>query len=101
MLQLSKSHSLCIDFLAWSDLRDYLIESLDPSQQVAFNKTIGKSITVNWSSDREFLIRDEKGESVLNPAFEEHIFEYSNWKLHRDPWGVNNSHLTHLVNIHD
>jgi len=78
--------------LAWPDLRDYLIESLDPIQQVAFNKTNGESLTVNWSSDREFLIRDEQGISVLNPAFEGYIFEYSNWKLHRDPWGVSNSH---------
>ncbi|OQE26729.1 hypothetical protein PENSTE_c005G04112 [Penicillium steckii] len=100
-LQLSQPHSLCVDFLAWPDLRDYLIASLDPIQQVSFNKMIGESITVDWSSDEEFLIRDEHGALALNPAFEEHIFEYSNWKIHRDPWGLKNSHLTHLVNITD
>ncbi|KAJ5085309.1 hypothetical protein N7532_010080 [Penicillium argentinense] len=100
-LQLTQPHALCIDFLAWPDLREYLISTLDPVQRVSFTKAIGESITVDWPSGREYLIRNDHGESILNSEFEEHIYEFKNWKLRRKPWGEKYPNLTHLVNIID
>lgn len=100
ILQRSRPHPICIDFIAWPGLRETLITNFGSIEKLSFTKRIANAITVEWPHDQEVLIADPEGDLMVNPLFEEHIGRYSNWKMRRW-WAEEYPHLSHLVNLTD
>lgn len=100
-LQKTRPHPLCIDLLAWPDLRDRLVADSFNYDHPGFANDIACGMSVEWPEDRTVLVKARGSHSIyLAPSFEAHIWDYSNWKMSR-AWAEKYPRLAEFVNISD
>ncbi|KAL6851245.1 hypothetical protein ACO1O0_008373 [Amphichorda felina] len=93
-MQKTHPHHVCVDYLPWPPLRDYLCVSGEANIQ-----SIGiylQSLVLLWPSDRPVLGQDETGQVVLSADFETVVSKLENWSL-GPPWSDAFPHLMHLI----
>lgn len=96
-IQKSIPHPVCIDFLPWPGLRDYL--TTHQNQDIRHSVSLYvRSIRFRWPEDKPFYTTTARGEILLNAEFEAEMFKYENWMLSRE-WAAMFPHLTQYVNI--
>ncbi|PSN69816.1 hypothetical protein BS50DRAFT_631785 [Corynespora cassiicola Philippines] len=84
-IQLERPHAAWIDRIPWPRLRKYLIEH----PEVCFDDfaaAYSSSFTIIWNYDPGHVIMttsdEERGDILINPVYEEHIRNLSNWTVH-------------------
>lgn len=79
-IQDSVLHPVCIDFLPWPALRDYICQNqnTDSRQSVDLYLTCMQLL---WPQDKELLCRNADGVVGLHPDFEATVCDVKCWQL--------------------
>ncbi|QKX57808.1 uncharacterized protein TRUGW13939_04928 [Talaromyces rugulosus] len=82
-IQKTVPHPVCVDFIPWPKLRDYIVlhKYTDPRHSVSL---FIRSIRVRWPDNRDFYTMSAQGELLLDPEFEEAVYRYENWQISKD-----------------
>lgn len=88
-------HPVCVDYLPWPALRDYLCLSgdTDPRHSIHF---YFESLVLRWPSDLPIMAQDDSGQVTLSEDFEGVVAGLENWSM-GPPWSDAFPHLMHLV----
>ena len=81
--QLFTPHPAWIDYLPWPKMRDKLVECYDDYPFEAFTLPYTTTLSVNWPYEPTdaLLSSSESDELMINPVFERHLRNLSNWSL--------------------
>lgn len=98
-LQRSTPHPVCIDLVAWPQLRDLLVQKMHQIDAEALSRDISDCITIDWPENQQLFVQDLRtNQPILNPSFEAHVWEYSNWKM-RKAWSWKQPQMRRLVGV--
>lgn len=94
-IQNQHPHSVCVDYLPWPSLRDYLCLSgdTDPRHSIHF---YFESVVLKWPPGRPIMGQDDTGQVTLSSDFESVVTTLENWSM-GPPWSDAFPHLIHLV----
>ncbi|KAF2014186.1 hypothetical protein BU24DRAFT_423217 [Aaosphaeria arxii CBS 175.79] len=84
--QLTIPHPVWIDVMVWPEARQSIITTMDWTEFYDLRELSNASLSVNWPHDdpASIFTARSKSELGLNPQFEQHIRQVSNWT-----WGSN------------
>ncbi|KAJ5383584.1 Protein of unknown function DUF3425 [Penicillium concentricum] len=83
-IQNNTPHQIFTDFVPFPRLRNAMISGSVEYTREKFDIDYGRSVSVNWPSWKPLLVSNDSFEVVLNPDFEPHILNSSNWSLDAD-----------------
>src|ERR1700753_2904012 len=88
-------HPVCIDFLPWPALRNYLCQdqNQDPRHSVDLYM---RSIRLDWPPQKTMLCQGSSGTIELHPDFEAIVCDAQHWVL-ASPWTDAFGHLNAYV----
>ncbi|KAF5121832.1 hypothetical protein E5D57_012302 [Metarhizium anisopliae] len=89
-------HPVCIDFLPWPALRDYLCQNQNKDSRHSVDLYI-RSIKLHWPLEKPLLCTDSGGAVELHPDFEATVCDAQSWTL-VSPWAEAFEHLKMHVN---
>ena len=81
--QLFTPHPAWIDYLPWPRMRDKLVECYNDYPFEAFTLPYTTTLSLNWPYEPTdaLLCSSESEELMINPVFERHLRDLSNWSL--------------------
>jgi hypothetical protein len=85
-------HPVCIDFLPWPALRNYLCQNQNKDSRHCVDLYM-RSIKLHWPAQKELLCKGESGAFELHPDFEATVCDARNWSL-VSPWADAFGHLS-------
>ncbi|KID93482.1 bZIP transcription factor, partial [Metarhizium majus ARSEF 297] len=84
-------HPVCIDFLPWPALRDYLCQNQNKDSRHSVDLYM-RSIQLHWPPEKPLLCTDPGGAVELHPDFEATVCDAQSWTL-VSPWAEAFEHL--------
>jgi hypothetical protein len=95
-IQEAHVHPLCIDYIPWPALRDYLCLNQDRDRRHSVALYI-RSLRLTWPSERPLFQMDlTNGGVMLDPGFSEFATNIANWDLGL-PWADEFPQLTRFL----
>lgn len=81
--QLFTPHPAWVDYLPWPRMRDKLVECHNDYPFEAFTLPYTTTLSLNWPYEPTdaLLCSSESEELMINPVFERHLRDLSNWSL--------------------
>ncbi|KAJ5393479.1 Protein of unknown function DUF3425 [Penicillium crustosum] len=97
-VQNNTPHQIFTDFMPFPQLRNAMVSGSVEYTREEFDIDYGRSVSINWPSSKPLLVRNDSLDVVLNPEFEPHVLNYSNWSLN-EGFALKYPHMATMATI--
>ncbi|KAJ5597613.1 hypothetical protein N7537_007697 [Penicillium hordei] len=84
--------------MPFPQLRNAMVPGSFEYTREEFDIDYGRSVSINWPSFTPLLVRNDSLDVVLNPEFEPHALNYSNWSLNEE-FALKYPHMATMATI--